>query len=452
MKLEGLFQGKNSVLYGSESKSVLYEKLSNTIHTGKRERLNGLQKRIEEVNYKPIFETSSLKRMQDDPLSILFLEITEQCNFRCSYCIYSENYPNERIETSKNMSFDTAKKAVDGLVPLSKNNVMIGFYGGEPLLNMGLIRQIMNYSKEKFPDKEFGFSMTTNFFNADRYIQEIVDNGMYINLSLDGPKEIHDECRRTKNGKPTYDKIMSNLRKVEEYSLGYVDSHIFILSTCDNPADIPRIIDFFDQNRYFVTHINSPDPKGRVNLEKRIPLEGSGINLSKEFMRRILNGEDPKILRRLFDQDLKSVAVRDGRVMPQELMLSGSCYPGKKRIFVDVNGNYHPCERFGHRLNIGSVEEGVQQNLVDDTIESFAKIRSELCGECWAQRICSPCLQHAKDPEGEFSLEGLSQTCEGKKSQLLIALENYTKLFQSDTQKTENYIKSINPLFERRLI
>ena len=219
MKLEGLFQGKNSVLYGSESKSVLYEKLSNTIHTGKRERLNGLQKRIEEVNYKPIFETSSLKRMQDDPLSILFLEITEQCNFRCSYCIYSENYPNERIETSKNMSFDTAKKAVDGLVPLSKNNVMIGFYGGEPLLNMGLIRQIMNYSKEKFPDKEFGFSMTTNFFNADRYIQDIVNNRMYINLSLDGPKEIHDKCRRTKNGKPTYDRIMSNLKKIEDLGI-----------------------------------------------------------------------------------------------------------------------------------------------------------------------------------------------------------------------------------------
>lgn len=350
------------------------------------------------------------------------------------------------------MSFDTAKRAVDGLVSLSKNNVMIGFYGGEPSIKMDLVKQIMSYSKEKFSNKEVGFSMTTNFFNADRYIQDIVDNGMYINLSLDGPKEIHDKCRRTKNGKPTYDKIMSNLNKIEEYSPGYVDSHIFILSTCDNPTDLPKIIDFFEQNRYFVTHINSPDPKGRINLEKRIPNRNSGINLSKEFRRRILNGEDPKILRRLFDQDLKSVAVRDGRVMPQELMLNGSCYPGKKRIFVDVDGNYHPCERFGHRLKIGSVEEGVQQNLVDDAIESFAKIRNELCGECWAQRICYPCLQHAKDLKGEFSLEGLSQTCEGKKSQLLIALENYTKLFRSDIQKTEDYIKNINPLFERRLI
>lgn len=96
MKLEGLFQGKNSVLYGSESESVLYEKLSNTIHTGKREELRDLQKRVEEVNYKPIFETSSLKRSQDDPLSILILEVTEQCNLACSYCIYSENYPYER--------------------------------------------------------------------------------------------------------------------------------------------------------------------------------------------------------------------------------------------------------------------------------------------------------------------------------------------------------------------
>ncbi len=452
MRLEGLFQGKNSVLYDFESESVLYEKLSNTIHTGRREKLDSLQRKIEEIDYHPVFETDSLKRQQNAPLDILLLEVTEQCNFGCSYCIYSENYPNERTETFKNMSFDTAKKAVDSLVPLSKNNVMVGFYGGEPLLNMALVRRIIGYSKERFPNKEFGFSMTTNFFNADKYIRDIVDNGMYINLSLDGPKEIHNKCRRTKNGKPTYDKIMSNLKKVEEYSPGYIDSHIFILSTCDNPTDIPKIIEFFEQNKYFVTHINSPDPKGRINLEKRIPLRSSGINLSKEFTRKILKGEDPKILRRLFDQDLKFVAVRDRKVLPQELMLNGSCYPGKKRIFVDVNGNYHPCERFGHRLNIGSVEESVQQNLVGNAIESFAEMRNELCGECWAQRICSPCLQHAKDPEGEISVEGLAQTCEGKKRQLLIGLENYVGLLESDSEKTEEYIKSINPLFERRSI
>lgn len=452
MVLEYLFQGKNSVLYDSGLGSVLYEKLSNTIHTGKREKLEGLQRKIEEIDYHPVFETNSLKKQQNAPLGILFLEVTEQCNFGCSYCIYSGNYPYERKESHKTMPFETARKALEELVPLSNHNVMIGFYGGEPLLNTDLIQRVIDYSKERFSDKEIGFSMTTNFFNADRYISELVDNGMYINLSLDGPKEVHDKFRRTKAGKPTYDRIISNLRKIEEYSPGYTDSHVFILSTCENLEDIFQIIPFFERNNYFVSHINSSNPKGRVNSEKGKTNNNSGDRLSSEFIRRILDSEDPRILRRLFDQDLKSVAVRDKRVMPQELMLNGSCYPGKKRIFIDVNGDYHPCERFGHRLKIGSVEKGIRQELVDEAIESFATIRNELCGECWAQRICSPCLQHAKDPEGEISVKGLSQTCEGKKRQLLIGLENYVELLESNSEKTEDYIKSINPLFERRSI
>lgn len=452
MQLEGVLQGKNSVLYNSESESVLYEKLSNTIHRGKRSELNGLQKRIEEIDYSPIFETTSLKKLQNDPLSILFLEVTEQCNFGCSYCIYSENYPNERSETSKKMSFNVAKKAIDNLVPFSNHNMMIGFYGGEPLLNMDLIQQIIKYSKETFPNKDLGFSITTNFFNADKYIKEITDNEIYINLSLDGPKEVHDKFRRTKSGKPTYDKIISNIEKVEEYLPGYTNSHIFILSTCNDPQDILKIIDFFDKSKYFVTHINSPDPKGRINSERKISDGSLGHFLAEEFIRRILEREDPGILRRLFDQSLKSIAIRDKRVMPEELMLNGSCYPGKKRIFVDVNGNYHPCERFGDRLKIGSTEKGIQQELIDEAIESFAQIRNELCGTCWTQRICTPCLQHSKDPEGEISLNGLSQTCKGKKKQLLVGLENYIRLIQFDREETENYIKSINPLFERRLI
>lgn len=452
MEFEGLSPGKNSVLYGPNSEGVLYEKLSNTIHRDRREKLESLQKRIEEIDYRPVFETNSLRKLKNDPLSILFLEVTEQCNLKCSYCIYSEDYPYERFETSKKMSFDTAKEAIDNLVPLSRNNALIGFYGGEPLLNMDLIRQVVDYTKRRFPSKELRFAMTTNFFDADRYIKEIVDNEMYISLSLDGPKEIHDKSRKTKTRKPTYDKIISNLKKIEEYSQGYIDSNVFILSTCSDPNDILNIIEFFEKSNYFVTHINSPDPKGRTIQEKRTPNKDTGKILLKEFRKRILKAEDPRVLRRLFDQDLKTIAVRDSREMPQELMLNGSCYPGKKRIFVDVDGNYHPCERFGHRLKIGSIKRGIQQKLVDEAIESFAQIRNELCGECWAQRLCTPCLQHTKDPEGEISLEGLSNTCNGKRAQLLTGLENYIQLIQSDKQKTENYIKGINPLFERGLV
>jgi len=449
MNLKNLIQGENSVLYDSNQTSVLYEKLSNTVHVDRRDSLVELQKRIEVVDYRPIFETKSLRKNGNDPLSVLLLEITEKCNLGCYYCVYSKDYPNERPPSPKEMSFDTAKKAIDELVPLSKRSALIGFYGGEPLLNMDLIRKTINYSKKSFPSKEFTFSVTTNFVHADRYIQDLVDNKMYINLSLDGPKEVHDKSRRTKKGEPTYNTIISNLEKIEEYSPGYIDSHIFVLSTCDDPNDLPKIVEFFNKGNYFVTHINSPDPKGRVSQNKPIVKSHMGDYLREEFRKKILQGEDPKMLRRLFDSDLKAMALRDTRVMPQELMLNGSCYPGRKRIFVDINGNYHPCERFGDRLKIGSVDNQIQQNLIDEAIKSFASIRNNLCGDCWSQRVCSPCLQSAKDPKGEISLEGLSQTCEGKRKQLLFGLDNYVKLIKLNKQRTEDYVKNINPLFER---
>ena len=446
MNLENVVYGRNSVLYDSDQKSVLYEKLSNTIHVDERDRLVTLQQRIEGVDYRPVFETKTLKNGKDDPLSMLLLEVTEQCNLSCTYCIYSDQYPNERPPSSNRMSFETAKSAIDELVPRSKRNALIGFYGGEPLLNIDLIKQVMTYAKDSFPSKDLIFSMTSNFIHADKYIPDIVDNGMYVNLSLDGPRDIHDKFRRTNGGEPTYDTIISNLEKIEEYFPGYIDSHVFILSTCENPNDFERIIRFFDESKYFVSHINMSETKGKSEpVTNCLPRN----NLLEEFQRRILQGEEPGILRRLFDPDLKEMALRDKEIMPEELKLNGSCYPGQKRIFVDVDGNYHPCERFGRRLKIGSTEGGIQQEVIDETVEIFADIRNELCGECWAQRVCTPCLQHAKDPKDEISMEGLSQTCEGKKSQLLTGLHNYVKLAKSDKQKSEQYIKSINPLFER---
>ncbi|MBU2615955.1 MAG: radical SAM protein [Nanoarchaeota archaeon] len=449
MGLEELSQGKHSVLFGSGSDSVLYEKLSNTIHVGSRDELAELQVKIEAVSYNPTFETETLRKNKDARLGILLLETTEQCNLRCSYCIYSEEYPNERNETSRSMSLDTAKRAIDEMVPQSNGTMLVGFYGGETMLKMGLVQGVIDHARSTFPSVSLIFSMTSNFVDADRYIPEIVDNEIYVNLSLDGPKAIHDRARKTKAGKPTYDKILSNLKKLEKYSPGYANSHVFVLSTCEDPNDLPKIVDYFDQSDFFVTNINAIETRGKTNPPRTLRGDHGMQSLIDKFRRKILHGEDPGILRRLFDPNLKAMALRDDEIMPRELMLNGSCYPGKKRVFVDVDGNYHPCERFGHRLKIGSVKEGISQELQEEAIKSFTQIRNELCGGCWAQRLCTPCLQNAKDSKGEISEEGLAQTCEGKRNGLLLGLDNYVNLMGASKKKSQEYIETINPLFER---
>tara|TARA_Y100000310_G_scaffold261412_1_gene270731 strand:+ start:168 stop:581 length:414 start_codon:yes stop_codon:yes gene_type:complete len=127
-------QGRNSCLINSPPQGIFYEKLSNTVHVGEPGELEGLQERVELVDYSPSFETETLRRKREDPLSMILLEVTEQCNFSCSYCIYSEDYPFERTPSTERMSFDTARRAIEGLVPFSGRNILVGFYGGSHFL------------------------------------------------------------------------------------------------------------------------------------------------------------------------------------------------------------------------------------------------------------------------------------------------------------------------------
>jgi len=444
MMLERLFQGRNSVLYDSGLRSILYEKLSNTIHTGKRGELESLQRKIEEVDYNPKFESETLKGKKGEGIENIVFNVTESCNFNCSYCIFSGNYKNERSEKNYNMGFNTAKKAIDLLIDKTKDPFLMSFYGGEPLNNMRLILEIIRYTKQKEQQKTYAFSMTSNFYNADKYIREIIGNEIHINVSLDGPQEIHDKNRKLKGGKQTYEKIMENLGKFERVAPEYVKDHLRYNVTCALQKDLPKIVEFFQKNKQFGSaRISMIEQKG-LRTKKDNNGESSALILAQKYVDLILSGKEPGILRGLFDQPLKRIAFRSREIMPEELMLNGSCYPGTRKLFVDTDGTFYMCERFGRRLPIGNIGEGIKQDYVNDTIEKFKFIRNMTCNDCWAQRLCTPCIQSSKDPQREISEEGLTQTCDSNKSQILLALAQYTYL-SKEKEIQESYIKSINP-------
>lgn len=107
--------------------------------------------------------TDTLKSQLENNVELLILQVTQNCNFRCEYCVYSGSYVN-RVHSKKRMSLETAKKAVDFYYNHCKNtkSAQIGFYGGEPLLEIELIKEIVEYSKILFRGKEIIFNMTTN--------------------------------------------------------------------------------------------------------------------------------------------------------------------------------------------------------------------------------------------------------------------------------------------------
>ena len=150
----------------------------------------------------------------------LILQVTQRCNLRCEYCVYSEKgeYHN-RKHSNNDMSVELAEKAINMYLDTSNEapDRVISFYGGEPLLKIELIKHCVEYVKKKSIEKKVRFAMTTNgtllTMDIARFLAE---NNFEVLISLDGSKNEHNEYRKFANGKGSFDTIMNNLRAIRK--------------------------------------------------------------------------------------------------------------------------------------------------------------------------------------------------------------------------------------------
>jgi uncharacterized protein len=146
-------------------------------------------------------------------LAEILVATTWECNLNCSYCFVNDQ---EIAKKSEYMTPTTAKRIVDKLdVGLPDfETICIHFYGGESLLNLSAIDSMVNRALQKRTGR-FRFAITTNGFISNSSVYSILEKGKFqIILSIDGPEEIHDECRRTKNNKPTHAKVLNFLENI----------------------------------------------------------------------------------------------------------------------------------------------------------------------------------------------------------------------------------------------
>lgn len=144
----------------------------------------------------------------------LCLHIAHDCNLACKYCFAGEG---EYHGARSLMSYETGKKALDFLIANSGNrvNLEVDFFGGEPLMNFQVVKDLVAYgrSKEKEYHKKFRFTLTTNGILLDDDVMEFANKEMAnVVLSIDGRKEVHDFMRPTRNGKGSYDLIIDKFK------------------------------------------------------------------------------------------------------------------------------------------------------------------------------------------------------------------------------------------------
>ena len=147
-------------------------------------------------------------------LQQIVLELTEQCNMRCRYCIYNEHNDHYRNFSPKAMSWDVAKRAVEYARDNSGDRIAVSFYGGEPLVQYDLMKKVIEYSQEIITGKELTFSFSTNLTLVTKEIAEFVAGvkGMSVLASIDGPEDIHDAYRVMAGGKGSFARAIQGLK------------------------------------------------------------------------------------------------------------------------------------------------------------------------------------------------------------------------------------------------
>lgn len=342
-------------------------------------------------------------------VSQMTLQVTQGCNLRCKYCIYSEDInQHQRSHSSKSMDWETAKKAVDFLYAhsIDSEHVTIGFYGGEPLLALPLIRQVVAYSKELFDGKEISYTITSNgTLLTDEIMRFLADEEIGLMISLDGPKEIHDKNRVFAGGGGTFDTIMKNLATFKEIAPDYFNKIQFSM-VMDPSNDFDCINEITVSAKDFNQHNINAAIVDRDYDEEEVVFSSEYIWKSRyqNFLAFLsIFGRFPEEQVSAISRNISAALLQDAEFLDifgplhQVDVPSGPCIPGQMRLFVNVDGNLFPCERVSETspvMCIGTLEAGFNIEKAVNLLNVGA-ITKEACRNCWALRHCSSCAKKA---------------------------------------------------------
>ncbi len=366
------------------------------------------------------------------------LQVTQQCNLRCGYCPYSGTYYN-RKHNNKKMDFDLAKSIIDFYMHHSYDmpELQIGFYGGEPLIEFDLIERIIQYVNGQAGGKKVRYRMTTNATLLDKKMLEVLaENDVALVISLDGPKEYHDRNRQNVNGKGTFDIIMDKLDLISKEYPQYATT-VAINCVIDPRNNLKYLDDFFKNNEFM---------KNRHVMFNKISREGIKDKESyledESYMQRDLfelfkllyskvektEGIDISAIPIAYYSQLKTLMSNRGisTLVEKAAHPGGPCIVGCHKLFVDIYGNFYPCERVSEvspDMKIGNIKDGFYEEQVIKLL-NIGRLTEKSCKECWAAKFCFLCAQHADTGNG-ISIKKKLQHCQGVKYEAVEQLKDY---------------------------
>lgn len=383
-----------------------------------------------------------LKNFEEEKVTQLILQVTQDCNLRCEYCYYvNEDYRN-RHHSKLNMDESVALKAIDYLLEhsMDKNEIILGFYGGEPLLRFDLIKKCIEYTEKNVQDRKVSFSLTTNgTLLRDEIIEYFIKQDVSIFISLDGMKETHDRNRKFANGSGSFDVVMA---KVSEVKRKYPDyfKKIYFNTVISPDMDMNCVREYYEADAVLSdAHFTSSTIQefytdNPVQYDDKLYID----SLYEEFRALLvcagrLSAEDIPFMYRGNITDIRKMqqSLHKDFLLPSSFHHGGPCVAGSRRLFVDVHGEFYPCERVSEQssvMHLGNLESGIDLEKVK-TLLNVGKITENECLNCWALVHCRVCAAWADNLENLDKKKKLS-ACSGYKNSILNSFKNVCALNQ----------------------
>ena len=315
----------------------------------------------------------------------LCLHIAHDCNLACKYCFAEEGEYHGRRAL---MSFEVGKKALDFLVANSGNrvNLEVDFFGGEPLLNWDVVKQLVEYGRsiEKEHHKKFRFTLTTNGILLNDDILEFANREMgNIVLSIDGRKEVNDKMRPHRGGQGSYDEIVPKFQKTAESrnQMNYYVRGTFTRYNKDFAEDVKQLADLgFKQ--ISVEPVVAKENEDYALREEDIPaLLAEYDKLALEYIKRKKEGKAFQFFHFMID-------LEGGPCVAKRL---SGCGSGNEYLAVTPWGDFYPCHQFvgNEEFLMGNVDEGITRTDIRDTFKNCNVYTKEKCKNCFAKFYCS---------------------------------------------------------------
>ena len=326
-----------------------------------------------------------LKQKTAGVIKALCLHIAHTCNLNCSYCFASQGkYHGERAV----MSFEVGKRALDFLIENSgtRRNLEVDFFGGEPLMNFQVVKDLVAYARsiEKEKGKNFRFTLTTNGVLVDDDVIEWANRECHnVVLSLDGRKEIHDRFRVDYAGKGSWERIVPKFQKFVEAreGKGYYMRGTFTHANPDFLQDIQQMLDLgFNE----------------LSMEPVVCAPGDPSELTEEDLAVVMDQYE-KLADLMLEKDKEGKPFTFYHYMidltggPCIYKRISGCGSGTEYMAVTPWGDLYPCHQFvgEEKFKLGDIWTGVTNHEIQGQFAACNVYAHEECKDCWARLYCS---------------------------------------------------------------